>query len=580
VVEGGIGGMKMKHAILALVFAVFLLASANAAVSLSANTPDPIYQGESTTVTVTATASGSSASNVTITIGLPAGISASGSESQMIASLSAGQSQSVNWTVQGDTASSNPYTITFNASGGATASTTTQLSVLTPPFIEVENFTCPASDANVGDDLTVRFTLKNTGGDSTNAQVDMSYSASYFTLKAGSDPWNGDINAGGQIALSYDFNAIDAGTKTITAAIASNQNNPDDNSCSITITGVCGDGLCSSDESCSSCSTDCGACPTPTPTPTPVLGAGNGPSSSPTPTPTATPSETETVFEQEFVERANEEELRDVLEQAGFSEGEIAEAIEAHENVEIVREIKVEKITTGEEVSYKTTLSITVKNNSDKKWNDVKVVEIIPKNVLEAVSEEDISSALDFRILEADPILEFTVPEIMPGETATLEYTFAQDTNSEQAASFGKPVVASFTEEELDLCEGVECEKKECKRERCNPKSGKCLYSNAEDGTPCEGGECRDGVCVSLVEATPEASPTPAPSAGGIDWLFIGGIVGIALAVVVIAVLGGYYLYTRREKGKTPLELLGKRQKHLKGHERHKERPEVPESED
>jgi len=575
----------MNRKILALVFLIAILQGVSAAVSLSANTPEPIYQGESTTVTCTATASGTSASNVTITIGLPAGLSTSGSTQQTIASIAAGQSQSVSWTVTGDNASSQPHTITFNASGGATANTTTQLSVLTPPYIEVSNTSCPSTTASVGDDLSVSFSLKNTGGDTTSAQAQLSYSTAYLNKKSGpASSWHQDINAGGQVALNYDFNAIDAGTATITVQITSNQNNPSDVSCTVTVSAVagdgicstgetdsgsnngcssgykcsngscvavstatCGDGVCQSTESCSSCPTDCGTCTT-------NNNNTNG-------TSTTVTEKRETILEKTFKGKPTGEELKAILEKAGASKTAIERAVAAVKKTSVTRAFKVEKVTVGGKVSYTTTITITVENKSGKKMQKVKVIETIPKNVLETLKEEDINSETSFKILKADPVIEFTVPEIKAGKTAEIEYVINKDVNEEQATSWEKAVVAEFSEE-TDRCAGVKCPVVTCQVGKCNPNTGKCEYSNTPEGAACAPGkECRQGKCVEILQPTPTALPqqeavkSPTPSQPPVEkkpdytWLII-----LVIAIIAAGAIAFMVIMQKKEEKKTPLQ--------------------------
>ncbi len=571
----------MYRKLLALVLLAAILQCASAAVTLSANTPTPIHQGESTTVTVTASASGSSAINVTVTIGLPSGLSTSGSTSQTIASLSAGQSQSLSWTVTGDNSSSEAYTITFTASGGATANTSTQLSVLAPAYIEVSNSSCFSSTANVGDTLTLSFTIKNTGGDATNAQVDISYSSSYFALKSGTDPWSQDINAGSQVALSYDFNANDTGAKTITVLVTSNQNNPDDISCTVTISAVAGDGRCSSGETdsgsnngcssgytcsngscvssgtggtvcgngtceagetCSSCQADCGRCA--------GWGTGGGGEEEAI-------AKTETIFEKTIEKKITGEELREILENAGASENAILKAVAAVDKTKVKRTFKVEKITdVNGKASYKTTITLAVENRTGKKMQKVKVLETIPKSIIQALSENDISTLLEFKIIKSDPVVEFLVDSIGKGGSASIAYSIAKDVNSQVADSWKNAVVAEF-EEAVDLCKGVTCPDYACKAGQCNPETGKCVYSNKEDGTACgDNGKCEGGKCVEIA-ATPfpaitptakpeKATPTPAQPPKPFDWTPI-----IAVLALVLIAAGAYLYYSKGKKGKT-----------------------------
>ncbi|MFH1235105.1 MAG: NEW3 domain-containing protein [Candidatus Diapherotrites archaeon] len=580
----------MYRELLALVLLAAILQGASAAVTLSANTPSPVYQGESATVTVTASASGSSASSVTVTIGLPSGLSTSGSTSQTIASLSAGQSQSLSWTVTGDNASSGAYTITFTASGGATANTSTQLSVLTPPYIEVSDSSCPSSTANVGANLTVSFTLKNTGGGSTNAQADMSYSTSYFALKSGTDPWSQDINAGSQIALSYDFNANDTGARTITALITSSQNNPDDVTCTVTISAVAGDGRCSSGETdtgsgngcatgyncqsgtctlistsgavcgngtcetgeyCSTCHADCGLCST--------AGGGSGGEET-------SETKTETILEKTFSKGMTGDELRAILENAGASETAILKAVAAVDKTKITRAFKVEKITdAGGKISYKTTITLTIENKSGKKMEKVKILETIPKSILKTLAEKDISTLLEFKIIKSDPVVEFSVDGIGKGGSAVVSYSIAKDVNSQAAESWENAVVAEF-EEAVDLCEGITCKEYACKTGKCSPETGTCVYSNKEDWTACgKDGLCNNGVCeepellplIEVTTPTPKQEATPPAAqqpAGKFDLIPV-----LAAAVLAAILAGAYFLWKGQgEKPKPAPAVEGK----------------------
>jgi len=134
-------------------------------------------------------------------------------------------------------------------------------------------------------------------------------------------------------------------------------------------------------------------------------------------------------------------------------------------------------------------------------------------------------------------------------------------------------IVAPFKEEEINKCEGVECKKLPCKVERCNPLTGKCLYSNAIDGTECKGGKCKDGVCVPIAVVpstpTPSQSPSVTPTGQGnaLSWA---PVVMVVLAIIAAI---AYYLYIKKEGKKTPLEKIEKKQKILEKHEKKQKKP-------
>ena len=105
-----------------------------------------------------------------------------------------------------------------------------------------------------------------------------------------------------------------------------------------------------------------------------------------------------------------------------MSEEEILGFIEAAENgdLEIVRELTVTKTVSGGVTSYESEFVLVVKNNSQKNLREVKVVEIIPKEIASDASE--ISSVYNFRVILADPVIEFNIPLLMAGQTIELTY--------------------------------------------------------------------------------------------------------------------------------------------------------------
>jgi len=258
----------------------------------------------------------------------------------------------------------------------------------------------------------------------------------------------------------------------------------------------------------------------------------------PTTPSTVTPG-TEITVTTEVTGIPDETTVQTTLEDAGYTPAEVEAAKVVAANTSVTQAVSVEKTTTETgSVSYNTGITVKVKNNSDKKWTDVKVVVEIPKNV--ASSATKVTSGFAMRVLKEDPIIEFTIPEINVGQTVDLVYNVTKSITEETANAIPLGIVAAYVESEP--CEGVVCPVEVCKIGECNPGTEMCEYTNKADGTACEGSkECRGGICVA--KAAPVAPPEePAP----MDYTLL-----IILAVIVILAAGGYYYYTRYyKKGK------------------------------
>lgn len=243
----------------------------------------------------------------------------------------------------------------------------------------------------------------------------------------------------------------------------------------------CGDAFCDSGETCSSCSGDCGSCPsssttvaatpssaipvttTPTPTPTPT------PSPAPTPAPVTPPVQvvtvnipvTETKAIQDViiaikpkdlgVETINIENIKvtkigvaetSTSTQAPILEKVVDEAIKAATEEpakQVLNEIKqavssgssshvsvsttVEVFQVKEETTDKTAFAskITLTIKSDKDLKDVNIVEVIPKSVAASISEV-IFLGEQPKVLQADPVVQWEFAEVKKTETKDLSY--------------------------------------------------------------------------------------------------------------------------------------------------------------
>jgi hypothetical protein len=268
-----------------------------------------------------------------------------------------------------------------------------------------------------------------------------------------------------------------------------------------------------------------------TTTTTPSGGAGGGGPTTPT-EPT-----TEVVTEKEKTGTPEPQAVETTLTDAGYSAEQIAAIAEIATQNEVTQTVTVEKTVpaTGP-TTYASTVAIAVTNTGTKKWKDVKVIVEVPKNVAQSASE--ISSSYAMTVLKADPIVEFTIPEIAAGQTAEVKYSV--DKSITEAAIDAMPLgmVAEFTEV-TDLCEGVSCDDSNpCTIDSCNSATGVCSHTNKADGTSCgTGKECKAGTCTEKA-VTPPVTPPPA----AVDYTL-----PIAAIVVVIIVAAAYFLFARRK---------------------------------
>lgn len=492
----------MKKLLLALIVLTTATLANAASLSLTLPSLSPITQGNSTTLTASVQAVGGSVSGVSLTLGaLPTGLSTTDSLVQSVGSLSSGQSSSKSWTITGD--SSGSYTLTVTASGTGVSSSTSSVSLIVnePAFIEVQNFSCTPTSLNVGSNVTISFNLKNTGGEATSVTADADYNSSIFSLSSGIDPWTNDINASQTGFVSWVFSTSDAGSnQKITADITSNSNNPENKECSITVSAVCGDSLCSNTESCSSCATDCGQCSSSSSSSSSTnssSGSNSGGTSSSSQKKESKPKDEnfQLITNKSVDINYTKEKAESILEETGITE--IKEVVD-EKKVVMKRTLRVEKKGSGSNTEYKSTIFISLENKSSETLKNLRVVEVIPKNIAEKASQ--IESDYNFVVIKEDPVIEFIIEEVLAGEKKKISYSVKKNLDINSLKEFKEPA-AYFAK--VDLCKNVVCSKDECNAYSCNPNTGKCEASVLPAGTPCgTNGVCRQGKCIEQKKVT------------------------------------------------------------------------------
>jgi len=199
---------------------------------------------------------------------------------------------------------------------------------------------------------------------------------------------------------------------------------------------------------------------------------------------------TETVLEKTVTGTATAEEIAGILAEAGYSEAQIAKMTQTAGNANITQAIKVEKITSSTgAISYKTTVTMTVKNKTGNDWENITVVVEVPKAI--ATDASEISSTYTMNVLKADPIIEFVVPEVKAGQSADITYSVGKEVGDSAAAEMSAPILTGYTE-------------------KAEPEPGPAP-------TP-----------------TPTPTPAPTPEAAGIDLTTIGILVVILVVIVAV----------------------------------------------
>lgn len=504
------------------------MTSAAGSLSLSLNSLDPVSVGDSATLTATVTASGDSVSNAQVSITLPTGLSTSDATTQNIGTLSSGQSSSKSWSISGNSADT--YTITVSATGTSvtTQSSSATLTVNTAAFFAVTQVTSPASSLTNGGTTNLQLKFSNTGGSSGTVTIIVTPSSG-LTITSGTSQQSIDVNGGQDTTVTWTFRLDNNSDQTISVTITSTENNPDDLSYSIS-----GPGTSSTTSSTTTSSTTS----TTSTASSAAGGGGGGGSSSPK------------------ISRADVENPAQILSETKFAP---------------VTSVTPEGLSFEREASYKlvksseTGASVTVwafnvgiKNDSGAPRQNVTVTETIPKEIASNVSLITFGDKPN-RIVNPDPVVEWLVEELGPGEEKKFLYYVTSISDKKISGNIGSFVttmapaqVASeekaAAQEAVPFCRGSRCDDSNpCTTDSCNEVSDKCFHSNAPEGTGCGGGNvCRLGQCVApTLTGLPEEKDKVV--LGGV--LASGAVSAIGVGIIVL-ILAGYLLYTRSKKPK------------------------------
>jgi len=128
-----------------------------------------------------------------------------------------------------------------------------------------------------------------------------------------------------------------------------------------------------------------------------------------------------------------------------FTPTEITTIIENSDNYTFERNVLVQKIvsTTGA-ISYKSTVTTTVKNNTTGDLKDVVVVVEVPKEV--ATSASQVQSFIPFTVLVNDPVIQFNLSNLGAGRETSIIYTVTSITSPDMNnAKFMDPAILSAT---------------------------------------------------------------------------------------------------------------------------------------
>ncbi|MCX6803645.1 MAG: hypothetical protein NTY48_03670 [Candidatus Diapherotrites archaeon] len=476
--------------ILLLLLAVMLagFVSASGSISLSLNSLEAITEGDTVTLTGTVTTSGDSVSDVSLELGdLPSGTSTSDSASQLVGTLSSGQSSSKSWTIRGDVAGSYTFNVTASGTDVSSDFKNASLVVNTAGYVQISDKNCSATSiVKSSGTMTMSFIAQNTGGSSATVSINLTNTG--LTLSSGSTSTSFTLDSGSQSTRTYSFTAgPSAGAKTITSAITSTANDPEDQTCSVTITGTD-----------INTATDAG-----------TSGQANN---------SVYVKQSEKIITIILDSAA----FNALLEEAGYTTQAKTDGFNIAKEFTIQR--KIINYKGAGDNNYKTEVTLTITNPTSTDHN-LFLVESIPKTFTS--NSSNITFDKSFIIVKSDPIVSLGIL-LLKNATYTLTYSAKTDYNVEKTELFN----LAFAKEtppitELiatDLCLNKNCDDSNpCTIDSCS--NGTCLNTNASDGTYCTSGKCVTGECVIERQAPPIVRGENSSKLT---------IVGIVLTVIII----------------------------------------------
>ena len=186
-----------------------------------------------------------------------------------------------------------------------------------------------------------------------------------------------------------------------------------------------------------------------------------------------------------------------------FTSAEIAAMVANSSNYEFTRTVLVQKIvsSTGT-VTYKITVTTTVKNKTSGDLTNVKVIVEVPKDVTNSAS--NVQSLIPFTTLVNDPVLKFNLASLKAGQEADIVYTVTSSTEFDlNGVEFADPTILSAT------------------------KVTPTIPDTKPDTTP---------------DVTPDTTPGTTPVAP-MDYTLL-----IILVIVLVVVVAGYLLMGKKQK--------------------------------
>ena len=130
--------------------------------------------------------------------------------------------------------------------------------------------------------------------------------------------------------------------------------------------------------------------------------------------------------------------LIEKLKQLGFNEQQAKEVKERTNSMGIERRLIIVKVGDGNNSQAKIQITFT----NDMNYDTVRIIEIIPKEFID--SAKKILSDSNFRIIQEDPIIEFTIP-VQKGAKATISYGIGEITSEQANQMIQGNLIAKFS---------------------------------------------------------------------------------------------------------------------------------------